>query len=344
MSAPVAHVLRGGVEELVPARDLVPGDVVMLADGSMVPADLRLLDTASLRVQEASLTGESVPAEKDAQARVAPGAPLGDRATMAFATAIVTGGRGVGVVVATGMGTEVGQHRGAAGRRRGAGHPLEAQAGGVRQGAHRGGRGRGAGRGSASGCSTGGSSSRLLLLAISLAISVIPESLPATATIVMALGVQRMARHQALVRRLPAVETLGRRHRRLHGQDRHAHREPHERRARRLRPRLGARQGRSAGGGPAEPSCALRRPGLRGRPLQRCQLRGRRRRKQSQRRRGCGRRRGCRGRHKRAEQEVRREARRRLARPETRRHPARLQAPPPPRRPSSATRPRARSS
>ena len=109
MSAPVAHVLRGGVEELVPARDLVPGDVVMLADGSMVPADLRLLDTASLRVQEASLTGESVPAEKDAQARVAPGAPLGDRATMAFATAIVTGGRGVGVVVATGMGTEVGR-------------------------------------------------------------------------------------------------------------------------------------------------------------------------------------------------------------------------------------------
>ena len=208
MSAPVAHVLRGGVEELVPARDLVPGDVVMLADGSMVPADLRLLDTASLRVQEASLTGESVPAEKDAQARVAPGAPLGDRATMAFATAIVTGGRGVGVVVATGMGTEVGRIAGLLEGDEELDTPLKRKLAafgkvltvvGVAA----------ALAVIALGLFYGREFVPLLLLAISLAISVIPESLPATATIVMALGVQRMARHQALVRRLPAVETLG---------------------------------------------------------------------------------------------------------------------------------------
>ena len=96
-------------DRILPARELVVGDLVMLDDGSMVPADLRLLDTASLRVQEASLTGESVPSEKDADAKVAPGAPLGDRSTMAFATSIVTGGRGRGVVTATGMRTEVGQ-------------------------------------------------------------------------------------------------------------------------------------------------------------------------------------------------------------------------------------------
>ena len=208
MSAPVAHVLRGGVEELVPARDLVPGDVVMLADGSMVPADLRLLDTASLRVQEASLTGESVPAEKDAQARVAPGAPLGDRATMAFATAIVTGGRGVGVVVATGMGTEVGRIAGLLEGDEELDTPLKRKLAafgkvltvvGVAA----------ALAVIALGLFYGREFVPLLLLAISLAISVIPESLPATATIVMALGVQRMARHEALVRRLPAVETLG---------------------------------------------------------------------------------------------------------------------------------------
>ena len=108
LSAPTARVLRDGAETVVPARELVPGDVVILDDGSMAPADLRLLSTAGLRMQEAALTGESVPVEKDATATVVPGAPVGDRANMAFATAIVTGGRGVGVVVATGMNTEVG--------------------------------------------------------------------------------------------------------------------------------------------------------------------------------------------------------------------------------------------
>ena len=208
LSAPTARVVRGGAEEILPARELVVGDLVMLDDGSMVPADLRLLDTASLRVQEASLTGESVPSEKDADAEVAPGAPLGDRSTMAFATSIVTGGRGRGVVTATGMGTEVGQIAGLLEGDEELDTPLKRKLAsfgklltivGVAA----------ALAVVAIGLAYGRPVVPLLLLAVSLAISVIPESLPATATIVMALGVQRMARHQALVRRLPAVETLG---------------------------------------------------------------------------------------------------------------------------------------
>ncbi|WP_334098888.1 cation-translocating P-type ATPase [Gordonibacter pamelaeae] len=208
LSAPTARVVRGGAEEILPARELVVGDLVMLDDGSMVPADLRLLDTASLRVQEASLTGESVPSEKDADAEVAPGAPLGDRSTMAFATSIVTGGRGRGVVTATGMGTEVGQIAGLLEDDEELDTPLKRKLAsfgklltivGVAA----------ALAVVAIGLAYGRPFVPLLLLAVSLAISVIPESLPATATIVMALGVQRMARHQALVRRLPAVETLG---------------------------------------------------------------------------------------------------------------------------------------
>lgn len=208
MSAPSARVVRDGIEEIIPAHDLVVGDIIQLGDGSMVPADLRLTQTASLRIQESSLTGESVPVEKNADADVAPGAPLGDRATMAFATAIVTGGRGAGVVVATGMRTEVGQIASLLEGDEELDTPLKRKL---------------ASFGKlltivgvaaavvvlAIGMAYGRPFAPMLLLAISLAISVIPESLPATATIVMALGVKRMAKHQALVRRLPAVETLG---------------------------------------------------------------------------------------------------------------------------------------
>ncbi|WP_080797543.1 cation-translocating P-type ATPase [Arabiibacter massiliensis] len=208
MSAPTARVIRDGAETVVPARELVPGDVVVLGDGSMAPADLRLLSAAGLRMQEAALTGESVPVEKDARAAVVPGALVGDRADMAFATAIVTGGRGTGVVVGTGMDTEVGRIAGLLEGDEELDTPLKRKL---------------ASFGKmltvvgvaaalvvlAVGMAYGRPFAPLLLLAISLAISVIPEGLPATATIVMALGVQRMAKHQALVRRLPAVETLG---------------------------------------------------------------------------------------------------------------------------------------
>ena len=208
MSAPEARVVRAGVESVVPASFLVPGDVVLMGDGSMAPADLRLIDAAGLRMQEAALTGESVPVDKDASAEVLPGAPLGDRANMAFATAIVTAGRGAGVVVATGMDTEVGRIAGMLEEDDGLDTPIKRKL---------------AAFGKvltivgvaaallvlAVGMAYGRPFAPMLLLAVSLAISVIPESLPATATITMALGVQRMARHEALVRRLPAVETLG---------------------------------------------------------------------------------------------------------------------------------------
>ena len=208
MSAPEARVVRDGMEMVVPARDLVPGDLVQLGDGSMAPADLRLVEAAGLRMQEAALTGESVPVEKDASAVVLPGAPLGDRSNMAFATAIVTAGRGPGIVVATGMGTEVGHIAGMLEGDEELDTPIKRKLAsfgkiltivGVAA----------ALAVLAVGLAYGRPFAPLLLLAVSLAISVIPESLPATATITMALGVQRMARHEALVRRLPAVETLG---------------------------------------------------------------------------------------------------------------------------------------
>lgn len=108
MSAPRARVLRQGEESVVPAAELVAGDIVFLSDGDMVPADIRLIDSVNLKIQEASLTGESVPAEKDAEAVLPADCPLGDRTVMAYASSIVTYGRACGVVVAAGMDTEVG--------------------------------------------------------------------------------------------------------------------------------------------------------------------------------------------------------------------------------------------
>ena len=108
MRAPTARVLREGEESILPASELVPGDIVFLRDGDMVPADLRLVDAANLKVQEASLTGESVPSEKDADVLLAADCPLGDRCNMLYASSIVTYGRATGVVVATGMDTQVG--------------------------------------------------------------------------------------------------------------------------------------------------------------------------------------------------------------------------------------------
>ena len=108
MSAPTARVLRQGEESIVPASELVTGDVVYLSDGDMVPADMRLIDSANLKVQEASLTGESVPSEKDADITLPRDCVLGDRSNMVYTSAIVTYGRATGVVVATGMDTEVG--------------------------------------------------------------------------------------------------------------------------------------------------------------------------------------------------------------------------------------------
>lgn len=208
ISAPTAHVIRNGKELIIPAKELVVGDIVTLHDGDMVPADLRLIETANLKIQEASLTGESVPVEKDAAAVLNPDCALGDRINMAFSSSIVTYGRGQGVVTAIGMQTEMGAITGMLEDPTEVQTPLKrklAKAGMVL---------------TTIGliiCSLvfaiGAFYGRPLLpqflVAISLAISIIPEGLPATATIVMALGVKRMVKRNALIKKLPAVETLG---------------------------------------------------------------------------------------------------------------------------------------
>ena len=208
MSAPTARVLREGEESVVPASELVTGDVVLLADGDMVPADLRLLASANVRVQEASLTGESVASDKDADAALPADCALGDRATMAYASSIVTYGRATGVVAAVGMGTEVGRIAGMLEGQDDLDTPLKRKLNAV---------GKTLTVVGLVVCvaifAIGALYERPLvpqfLVAVSLAISIIPEGLPATATIVMALGVQRMAKRNALIRKLPAVETLG---------------------------------------------------------------------------------------------------------------------------------------
>lgn len=208
MSAPTARALRQGEESIIPASELVVGDIVMLGDGDMIPADMRLTDSANLKVQEASLTGESVPAEKDADAILPEECLLGDRSNMVYTSGIVTYGRAEGVVVATGMDTEVGNIAGMLDGQDELDTPLKQKLNalgktltvvglivcvlifGIGMLYHR-------------------PLVPQFLVAVSLAISIIPEGLPATATIVMALGVQRMAKKNALIRKLPAVETLG---------------------------------------------------------------------------------------------------------------------------------------
>lgn len=208
LSAPTARVLREGEESVVPAENLVPGDIVYLEDGCVVPADLRLLQESNLKIQEASLTGESVPVDKDATAVLAEDAALGDRINMAYSSSVVMYGTGVGVVVETGMNTQVGSIAGMLDNQDELDTPLKKKLNSV---------------GKilsivgliigvlifAIGLAYGRNWLPLLMTAVSLAISIIPEGLPATATVVMALSVQRMAKQQALVRSLPAVETLG---------------------------------------------------------------------------------------------------------------------------------------
>lgn len=208
MSAPTARVVRQGEEIIIPAVDLAVGDIVRLADGDMVPADIRLLEESNLQAQESSLTGESVPAEKDAVIVLSEDCPLGDRENMVYSSSIITYGRGSGVVVATGMDTEVGNIAGMLADEGDMETPIKKKLNAVGKA-----------------LTIVGIIACILILiigvlyqrpfvpqllvAISLAISVIPEGLPATATIVMALAVQRMAKKNALVRNLPAVETLG---------------------------------------------------------------------------------------------------------------------------------------
>ncbi len=201
------HVVRGGETLVLPAADLVPGDVVTLQAGDRVPADVRLLHTRSLRVEEAALTGESVPAEKSTAVTV-PDAPLGDRHGMAYSGTLVAAGTGTGVVVETGGRTELGRISQMIGEATTLETPLTRQMeklGGVLTLAI----GAVALVLLAVSMVRGEDLVDAIIAAITMAVAAIPEGLPAIITIALAIGVQRMARRHALVRRLPSVETLG---------------------------------------------------------------------------------------------------------------------------------------
>ncbi len=207
LAAPFARVVRDGAVGSVPAGELVPGDVVQLEAGDVIPADARLVDAPNLRVNEAALTGEAVPVDKSIDP-VASDGVLGDRVDMVFKGTAVTYGRAVAVVTATGMRSELGRIAGLLEAHRAGATPMQRRLARL-------------GRDIAFvavavcavvfvlGVATGESATRMLLTSVSLAVAAIPESLPAVVTISLALGAQRMARLHAIVRALPAVETLG---------------------------------------------------------------------------------------------------------------------------------------
>mgnify|MGYP000932861382 CR=1 FL=1 len=208
MSAPHSKVLRGGQVEEVVSTDLVPGDIVVLDTGDIIPADLRLIETANLKIQESALTGESVPVEKNEEQLADKEIPLGDRHNMAFSTSIVTYGRGRGVVIATGMGTEVGKIA----------HMLQnTEATETPMGKRLEQLGRLLGYLALAICALiflvgllyGNEWLEMLMMAVSLAVAAIPEGLQIVSTIVLAIGVQRLVKQNAIVRTLPSVETLG---------------------------------------------------------------------------------------------------------------------------------------
>ncbi len=208
MAAPVGHVIRAGVEVAVPARELVPGDLIVLRAGDRVPADGRVVLAVNLAVDEAALTGESIAVEKTASALVADGPTLGDRYNMAYAGTLVTRGRGQAVAVATGMATEFGRISGLVQAVDSGRTPLQENLDRL-----------GAVLGKAAlvvvalivalGLWRGLPPLEMLIFGIALAVAVVPEALPAVVTISLAIGVRRMVKRKVLVRRLPAVETLG---------------------------------------------------------------------------------------------------------------------------------------
>jgi P-type Ca2+ transporter type 2C len=219
MTAPEAQVIRDGHQHTVPARDLAPGDLVLLETGNYVPADLRLTEAVNLQVEEASLTGESAPVHKQANVELDPGSPLGDRKNTAYMGTIVTYGRGRGVVVNTGMNTEIGLIARLLQSFEIEPTPLQRKLAQL---------GRTLGMAALGVCGivfavgvlrfmlnpTPGVTLleailNLFIVAVSLAIAAVPEGLPAVVTICLALGMQRMIQRHALLRRLPAVEALG---------------------------------------------------------------------------------------------------------------------------------------
>ncbi|MEE0896294.1 MAG: calcium-translocating P-type ATPase, PMCA-type [Acutalibacteraceae bacterium] len=208
MSAPHARVIRDGQESIVDASNLVVGDVIRLEAGDFVPADARIIYSVGLKSEESALTGESVPTDKDYSAKVSSDAPLGDRSNMLFSGCSITYGTATAVVVATGMDTEMGKIAGLLEGEKDTQTPLQKKL--AKLGKYLGFMALGA-------CAvifvvgllSDINPLEIFMTSVSLAVSAIPEGLPAIVTIVLSIGVQRMASKNALIRRLPAVETLG---------------------------------------------------------------------------------------------------------------------------------------
>ncbi len=208
MSAPHAKVLRDGVQTVIDAAELVPGDIIVLEAGDFIPADARLLTSASLKSEESALTGESVPSEKDANAVIAENAPLGDRNNMVFSGCSVSYGSATAVVTATGMDTEMGKIANLLDNETDGQTPLQLKLAQL---------GKYLGIVALLACAiifvigilNNIAVMEIFMTSVSLAVSAIPEGLPAIVTIVLSIGVQRMVKKNALIRRLPAVETLG---------------------------------------------------------------------------------------------------------------------------------------
>lgn len=208
MSAPHARVVRGGVEMIVDAAELVVGDIIKLEAGDFVPADARLLSSASLKSEESALTGESVPSEKDSEAEIKENAPLGDRSNMVFSGCSITYGSATAIVTATGMNTEMGKIANLLDKESETQTPLQKKL--AQLGSY-------LGIMAIAACAVifivGVANDipvmEIFMTAVSLAVSAIPEGLPAIVTVVLSIGVQRMVKRNALIRRLPAVETLG---------------------------------------------------------------------------------------------------------------------------------------
>ncbi len=208
MAVPLVKVRRGGHVSEISARELVPGDIVLLEAGNLVPADCRLVESINLRIEEAALTGESVPVEKEAKFVAQSDMPLGDRINMAYMGTVVSYGRGTTVVVETGMNTELGN---IATLIQTTGQELTPLQKRINQ------LSKGLAVAAVAlvalvffiGLLQGESFELMLLTGISMAVAAVPEGLPAVVTIALALGAQRMLKRRSLIRKLPAVETLG---------------------------------------------------------------------------------------------------------------------------------------
>lgn len=208
LSAPHAKVIREGKENVLDAALLVPGDLIHLEAGDFIPADARLVKSVSLKCEEASLTGESVPSEKNAVNTIAPDAPLGDRNNMVYSGCSVTYGTATAIVTATGMDTEMGKIANLLEAESATQTPLQQKLTQL---------GKYLGILAIAACAVifavglanGTGAMEIFMTAVSLAVSAIPEGLPAIVTIVLSIGVQRMVKKNAIIRSLPAVETLG---------------------------------------------------------------------------------------------------------------------------------------